>query len=100
MVNATVRLPGLLTRFTDGERTIPVQADTAAGALEQLVEAYPQLDPHLYDDHGDLRTHLLLFVDGDQIGPAGAQRSPLSEAAETSLELGATVTVLQSVSGG
>lgn len=96
MVDATVRLPGLLTRFTDGEREIAVQAETAADALDQLVDAYPALDPHLYDD-GGLRAHLLVFVDGDQIGAPGARRSPL---AATALEPGATVTILQAVSGG
>ena len=88
----TVRVPGLLDRFTDGQRRVTVSAATVAAAVDALVERYPALDPHLHDGSGALRTHLKLFHDGVEVDEA--------EAAGVVLEAGDEVLVLQAVSGG
>lgn len=85
-----VRVPGLLSRFTGGERRVQVTAGTVAGAVEALVDAYPALDPHLHDSDGALRTHLKLFHDGTEVDEADA----------VTLEAGDEVVLLQAVSGG
>lgn len=93
MPAVTVRLPGMLDRFTDGDREVPVRADTVGECLDCLVAEHPALEPHLFDKEGGLRNHLLLFVDGRRVESVDA-------AANLALDDGATVTVLQSVSGG
>lgn len=87
-----VRVPGLLSRFTGGERRVQVTAGTVAAAVEALVDAYPALEPHLHDGDGALRTHLKLFYEGTEIDEA--------DAAAVTLEAGDEVVVLQAVSGG
>ena len=87
-----VQVPGLLARFTGGERAVTVEAATVAGALEALAEAHPGLEPHLWDGDGALRAHLALFRNGAAVEEAAA--------AGTALEPGDEVVVLQAVSGG
>lgn len=92
MADVIVRLPGLLSRFTEGERQVTLTAETVDECFEQLLEAVPELDPHLFDSHGDLRAHLRVFHNGDPID--------LATDRVLRLEDGDTVTVLQAVSGG
>jgi molybdopterin converting factor small subunit len=88
----TVRIPGLLARFTDGQRTATIRATTVAASVDGLLEAYPALEPHLYDGNGQLRPHLKLFLDGTGVA--------VDEAGDVGLEAGDEVVVLQAVSGG
>ncbi|NIQ52614.1 MAG: MoaD/ThiS family protein [Gemmatimonadetes bacterium] len=87
-----VRVPGLLARFTGGQRTVSVEAATVAGAVEALAEAHPGLAPHLWDGDGSLRPHLALFRNGRAVTEAAA--------GEAALDPGDEVVVLQAVSGG
>ena len=92
MAEVAVRVPGLLTRFTDGHRSVPVRAETVSGCLEALLAAYPALEPHLHDGRGDLRTHLKLFHNGSELS--------LPDARTVAVTAGDEVVVLQAVSGG
>lgn len=88
----TVRIPGLLSRFTDGEQTVTLRATTVAASLDRLLEAYPGLEPHVRDGRGELRQHLKLFHDGTEV----TER----DGADIALAAGDEVVVLQAVSGG
>lgn len=87
----TVRLPGLLSRFTGGNHRVTVHAETVASCVDALLECYPTLEPHLHDDE-DLRAHLELFHNGQAVAADAAD--------EVALEDGDEVVVLQAVSGG
>lgn len=88
----TVRVPGLLTRFTDGQQAVIVNASTVAGCVDALLEAYPALEPHLFDGRGELRTHVKLFYNGSEV-------DGLAEA-DVRASSGDEVVLLQAVSGG
>lgn len=88
----TVRLPGLLARFTADEDRVTVRAETVAGAVETLLQRYPALEPHLRDGDGGLRAHLQLFLEGTAV--------PEGSAADVSVDDGDEIVVLQAVSGG
>jgi len=88
----TVRVPGLLTRFTGGEGTVSVEAGTVGESLDRLVEAHPDLRPHLFDSAGRLRPHLGLLHNGRTVPPAARDGVHLAD--------GDAVVVLQAVSGG
>ena len=92
MPAVTVRIPGLLARFTDGRHDVSVDADTVASAVDGLLEEHPPLEPHLFDEAGQLREHLRLFHEGSSIE---WQRS-----SAVRLAAGDEVIVLQAVSGG
>lgn len=90
--DVTVRVPGLLTRYTEGRNPVTVSGTTVADCVEALLERYPALDPHLLDGAGDLRPHVTLFHDGSAVeGLANA---------DVAVATGDEIVVLQAVSGG
>lgn len=88
----TVRIPGLLARFTEGQQTVTIRAATVAASLDRLLEAHPGLEPHVRDGRGELRPHLKLFHEGADV----TER----DGADIALAPGDEVVVLQAVSGG
>lgn len=92
MAAVTVTVPGLLTRFTGGRRTVSLTADTIGDCLDTLVEAHPAIEPHVFDGAGGLRTHVRLYHNGRSVD------WPAAESVE--LDAGDEVLVLQAVSGG
>ena len=61
MPQVTVALPSLLEGIVGGARTLKVEAETLAGALDELVRRYPALKVHLFDESGAFRQHVLCF---------------------------------------
>lgn len=92
MPRVTVAVPGLLTRFTDGDQQTTIDAATVRECLDRLVEQHPGLEPHLFDGLGELRNHILVARNGSMVDWA--------EADSTDLRAGDTVSIIQAVSGG
>jgi adenylyltransferase/sulfurtransferase len=92
MVEIEVRVPGLLREFTEGQRRFALQADTLDGAIQGLTAKYPHLRVHLYTEKGELRQHVLLFYNDDNIKWLDRLDIPLKP--------GDRLSVVQAVSGG
>lgn len=92
MPRAAVRLPSMLARFVGGAPSVPVDADTLAGALDALVRAHPELRPHLFDETGRFREHVLCFHNATNTRWLERLDQPLAE--------GDVITIMQAVSGG
>ena len=75
-----------------GEVALVVPAGSIADALEQVFTRYPNLRGYVLDEHGTVRHHLALFVDGVAIG----NKRDLSQAIENNSE----IYVMQALSGG
>ena len=102
MADVTVRLPGLLARFADGEAGVAVAADTVGESLDRLVERYPAVEPHLFAAGRRRREHLRLFLNGEALDPPGGvtPAGPGDDPRDRPLADGDEVLVLQAVSGG
>lgn len=77
---------------TGGERAVDVQADTLGAALERVFAAHPAVRGYVLDEHGAVRHHLALFVDGEALRDKGALDRPIGPQAE--------IYVMQALSGG
>jgi molybdopterin converting factor small subunit len=85
---ATVVLPrSLVALFPGAERSVALDADTVAGAIDALDARWPGMRDRLRDEIG-LRPHINVFVDGE--------RAPLDAPVTT----GSIVHVIPAVSGG
>lgn len=87
-----VRVPALLKSSTDNQTRFPLEAATLADAMEQLVVQYPLLRRHLYTENGQLRQHVLIFYNDDNI--------KWLERHDIPLQPGDRLSVVQAVSGG
>jgi molybdopterin converting factor small subunit len=93
MPEVTVQLPGLLETCTGGKNPVTVEADTLADTLERLFAAYPLLRPHILDDRGSQRQHVLILFNDQNY-------RWFEDPAAMPVEAGAQLTILQLVSGG
>jgi molybdopterin converting factor small subunit len=62
-----IRIPTPLRAYTEGEKQIQVSGATVGEALSVLIERFPELKPHLYDEHGELRQYVNIFVNDDDV---------------------------------
>lgn len=91
-MSVTVRIPTPLRRYTDGEGRIAVSADTVGDAFGRVVERYPELRPHLFDEQGRLRNFVNAYLNEDDVRELDGESTPLSE--------GDTVVIVPSIAGG
>lgn len=63
----TFRFSGVLLRFVNFQKEIPIDASTLASGLEQLVTREPQLKNVLFDDAGVVRATHRMFLNGEQL---------------------------------
>lgn len=80
-----------LRRFTDAPE-VSAQSLVLRDALEESFALYPRLRGYVLDDQGHLRTHVVVFIDGQRV----RDRVRLDDV----LQAGSRVHVLQALSGG
>lgn len=69
-----------------------VRADRLDAALEALFAQHPRLRGYVLDEHGAVRHHVAIFVDGAAIGDKRRLHQPLAAQSE--------IYVMQALSGG
>jgi molybdopterin synthase sulfur carrier subunit len=87
-----VTVPALLRDCTGNRTCFHLEAGTLAEALGTLLERYPLLRLHLYDEAERLRPHVLVYYNQENIAWLDRLDIPLQP--------GDALTVLQNVSGG
>ena len=87
-------IPGALREFSNGrgEVTIDAGARTAGEALSRLWSECPGARDRVMNERGEIRTHINIFVDGENIRHAGGLAAPVGDASE--------IIILPAVSGG
>lgn len=90
-MSVSVAIPTPLRAFADGTRSVAVDADTGAAALDQLTGRFPQLRPQLFAGE-KLRTFVNVFVNEDNIRDIGGFGAALAA--------GDTVSIIPSIAGG
>ena len=88
----TVRLPGQLRQWADGQKQIEVQSSSVAGALQHLGTQYPGVAERILDDDGQPRRFVNVYVNGDDVR--------LLQGSETLLEDGDEIILAPAVAGG
>lgn len=87
-----VTVPLLISDCTGGQTVFRIEADTLSEALKEMVAAYPLLKVHLFTEQGEVRKHVLIYYNEDNIAWLEHTDIPLRE--------GDRLRVLQAVSGG
>ena len=87
-----VSVPPMLRDCTQGRPRFCVDAGTLEEGLRRLLDAYPLLRVHLYDEADRLRRHVLIFYN--------EENTAWLERLDIPLRPGDRLTILQAVSGG
>ena len=88
----TVRLPDVLSRYTEGREAVDLDGSTVREVLDALVAAYADTRIRLFDDDGRLRGHLHVFCRETEV--------PANELHTTPVEPGDEIDVLVAIAGG
>jgi sulfur-carrier protein len=85
---AVVMLRAPLKDRADGRGQVELPGDSLGEVLRELERRYPRLEGWVLDEHGNIRRHVNVFVDGER----GNKDTPIGSTAH--------VHVLASISGG
>ena len=90
----TINIAGFLTDFTNGQGEIAIDSSpaTVGEALSRLWQLHVGLRDRVVNEQGQLRQHVNVFVNGENVRRKELLDTTLSERSE--------ITILPSVSGG
>ena len=92
MPRVTVTLPSLLEPATGGVREMVASGASLREVFADLVDREPRLKPHLFNEAGELRRHVLCFHNGTNTRWLDGRDRQVAD--------GDTVLFMQAVSGG
>jgi len=84
-MSVTVRVPGPLRRLTNGSAEVSVEGATVSEALANLGAEYPGFHERIYDDAGNLRQFINIYVNDSDIRFTHGLDTPVQERDELSI---------------
>ena len=91
-MTVTVIIPTAFRQYASGEGTVQLSGDSVGQVLGELVSQYPQLQPHLFGEDGQLRNFVNIFVNDQHIREL--------DQADTKISEGDEVAIVPAVAGG
>jgi len=85
---ATVKLRAPLKDLAGGNREVAIEGASVGEVLRELERQRPKIEGWVLDEHGRVRRHVNVFVDGERV----REDAPVAPSA--------TLHVLPSISGG
>jgi sulfur-carrier protein len=87
-----LRIPTPLRAYTNGKAEITVNGTSISEALTDLTNQYPTIKPHLFNDGGELRPFVNLFVGEHNIKDLQGVNTPIKD--------GEKIMLIPSIAGG
>jgi sulfur-carrier protein len=87
-----LRIPTPLRAYTNGQSEVTVYGSNISDALTDLTTQYPALRPHLFNDGGELRPFVNLFVGENNIKDLQGVDTPITD--------GEKIMLIPSIAGG
>ncbi len=88
----TIRIPTTLRTLTGGSSEVQVEGTTVAEALDALEAAHPGFRDRLFDDEGNLRRFVNVFVADDDVR--------YLDGVGTAVPEGGEISIIPAVAGG
>ena len=74
-----LRIPTPLRAYTNGQSDVTVNGSNISEALADLTTQYPTIKPHLFNEGGDLRPFVNLFVGENNIKDLQGVNTPIKD---------------------
>ena len=87
-----LRIPTPLRAYTNGQSDVTVTGSNISEALTDLTNQYPTIKPHLFNEGGDLRPFVNLFVGENNIKDLQGVNTPIKD--------GEKIMLIPSIAGG
>ena len=89
---STVRIPTPLRKLTNDQETIDVESNTVGGAIEEIEGKFPGIKERLFDEEGEIRRFVNVYVNEEDIRFLENQDTPLKD--------GDDVSIIPAIAGG
>ena len=87
-----LRIPTPLRSYTSGQSEVNVGGENISDALSDLTAQYPTIKPHIFNDGGELRPFVNLFVGENNIKDLQGVETPIKD--------GDRLVLIPSIAGG
>ncbi len=74
-----IRVPTPLRPYTEGQKEIPVAGETVGLVVKDLTQRHPGLERHLFNDDGEIRPYVNIFLNGEDVRSLQGDRTPVEE---------------------
>jgi molybdopterin converting factor small subunit len=81
----SVRLPGSLKQYAEGNRVVEVESGSVQDALKALSSTYPAVGERVLDESGLPRRFLNVYVNGEDVRLLQGPETPLTDGDEVIL---------------
>ena len=85
-------IPTPLRPYTEQQSSVEVAGETVKDCLSSLIARYPQLQKHLYDSKGKIRSFVNIYLGDEDIR--------FLDKEDTEVEEGDSLTIVPSIAGG
>ena len=75
----TIRVPNVISYYTEKQTQFEVSGSTALEAVQSAVEKFPALKFHVFDNEGKLRRHIYLFVNDVSVKELNGNETAVGE---------------------
>ena len=77
-----IRLAGQFRKLVEGKSEVELIAGDVSECINNLDNNYPGVKARLYDDNGEVREHVDIYLNGDNIRSLDGLSTPLKEGDE------------------
>ncbi len=89
---AIIEIPSALQRFTNSHAQFNAPGSNVGEAMNALINAHGELKQHLFDEQGNLRSFINIYVNDEDIRAKGLMEAKLNE--------GDSIQIVPSIAGG
>ena len=73
----TIEIPSALVQFSGNEDEINVSGSTVGESFDNLIGQYVALKPHLFDDSGEFRSFVNVYLNDEDIRQHSGRDTPV-----------------------
>ena len=91
-MNAKIEIPSALQRFVNNQQVVEVPVGTVKNVFNGLIREYGELQNHLYDEDGKIRSFINIYLNDEDIRYA--------QNLDTEVKAGDVIQIDPSIAGG
>jgi len=89
---AKIIIPTPLRKFTNNQSTVTTNGSTINESIRALADIYPELRQHLFNEQGEIRSFVKIFLEDEDINQLQQERTPVPAEA--------TISIVPAIAGG
>jgi len=82
---AKIVIPTPLRKFTNQNRSFETDKHNLSDAIDQFVDAYPEVKENLLDEDGNVRSYIKIYIGDEEVSPSENGSFELSDDTEVSI---------------